>query len=137
MKDKVDCVIKSGIVESTDKKTIKVRIQNESACAMCYSKGVCTSLGSNERVIEVEADNHSVKPGDIVDIKMVTTSGIVAVLYGYIFPFILLISTLLIASSFTSEGFAALLSLLILIPYFLSLYFLRNKMKKYFRFTLS
>lgn len=137
MKEKVDCIIKSGIVESIGHKYIRVRIHTDSACQMCYSKGVCTSMGSGERVVEVESDGmHSLNAGDRVDIQMISRSGILAVLFGYIFPFILLLSTLLICSLYTTEGYAALISISALIPYFLILYAYRNRMKKFFRFTL-
>lgn len=138
MGQKEDCIIKSGVVESIGDKYIKVRIHNQSACSMCYSKGVCTSLGSGERLIDVEKDRHIVVlPGDTVDIKMISGSGWLAVILGYIVPFVLLISTLIITSEFSSESIAAIASLLVLVPYFLILHFYRNRMKKYFRFTLS
>lgn len=138
MSENVDCIIKSGIVESIDAKYIKVRIHNQSACSMCYSKGVCTSLGSSERIIDVENDGkHKILPGDTVDIQMISTSGGMAVLFGYVIPFIILMTVLLIASSFMSEIASASVSLLVLVPYFIILYFSRNRMKKYFRFTLT
>ncbi len=138
MDDKVDCIIKSGVVEVVGEKYLKVKIHNDSACSMCYSKGVCTSLGSGDRIIDVENDNrHDVKPGDIVDIQMISSSGWVAVMFGYIFPFLLLLVTLLIASEYTSEGIAAMISLIILIPYYLLLYRFRIRMKRYFKFTLN
>lgn len=136
MNEKVDCIIKSGIVESIENKYVKVRIHNHSACSMCYSKGVCTSLGSGERVIEVEKPMNKVLiPGESVDIQMITKSGFMAILYGYLLPFALLITTLLLVNSYAGEVAAALASLLILVPYFFALYFLRGKMKRYFRFT--
>lgn len=138
MNDKVDCIIKSGIVEVVNEKYLKVKIHNDSACSMCYSKGVCTSLGSGDRIIDVENDHrHDVKPGDLVDIQMISSSGWVAVMFGYIFPFILLLGTLLIATEYTTEGIAAMISLSILIPYYLLLYLFRTKMRRYFKFTLS
>lgn len=138
MNDKVDCVIKSGVVESISDDYIKVRIHNESACSMCYSKGVCTSLGSGQRTIDVEHDNrHTVKPGDTVDIQMVSSSGFMAVLFGYILPFVLLLGTLLVVSNYVTEALAALIAIGILIPYYLILYLYKNRMRRYFRFTLA
>jgi sigma-E factor negative regulatory protein RseC len=138
MAEKVDCIIKSGVVESVGEKYLKVKIHNDSACSMCYSKGVCTSLGSGDRIIEVENDNrHDIIPGDVVDVQMISSSGWIAVMFGYIFPFVILLGTLLIVSSYTTEGLAALISLVILIPYYLLLYLFRVKMRKYFKFTLS
>lgn len=138
MSEKVDCIIKSGIVEKIDHDYVKVRIHNQSACSMCYSRGVCTSLGSGERLIDVENDGkHFINPGDTVDIQMVSSSGGMAVILGYVIPFILLITTLLISSAYMGEMASAILSLLVLVPYYLVLYTARKKIKKYFRFTLS
>lgn len=138
MSEKIDCIIKSGIVESIEDKYIKVRIHNQSACSMCYSKGVCTSLGSGERIVDVENDsNHIIQTGDRVDIQMISRSGFLAVLYGYIVPFIILLLTLILVSNYLNESLSALISLLILVPYYLTLYFFRDKLRKYFRFTLS
>lgn len=138
MEERVDCIIKSGIIESVGSDIIKVKIHNDSACSMCYSKGVCTSLGSGERIIEVETNNSDgIKPGDRVDIEMVSSSGWIAVILGYVVPFILLIFTLLLSSQFLSEAIAAIVSLIVLIPYFLTLFLLKNKMKKYFHFRIA
>lgn len=138
MNEQVDCIIKRGIVENITDKFILVRIHNESACSSCHSRGICTSLGSNERIVEVDKNGKKdVQIGESVDIKMVSTSGWLAVLYGYILPFVILIGTLLIANYFLGEGLAAIISLLILVPYFFGLYLFRTKLKKYFRFTLS
>lgn len=138
MSEQVDCIIKSGIVEKIDDDYIHVRIQNDSACSMCYSKGVCTSLGSGERIIDVEHDkNREVNIGDEVEIQMVSLSGTRAVIYGYLLPFILLITALLISNHYLGEVWAALISLLVLVPYFLILYLYKNKMRRLFRFTIS
>lgn len=138
MAEKVDCIIKSGIVEEISNQYIHVRIHNESACSMCYSKGVCTSLGSGERIIDVEPDpSRKVAVGDTVDIQMISSSAWTAILLGYIIPFILLMGTLLIVNSLAGEAIAAISALLILAPYFLILYTVRNRMRRYFRFTLN
>lgn len=138
MNEQADCIIKRGIVENITDKFILVRIHNESACSSCHSRSICTSLGSNERIVEVEKNGKKdLRIGESVEIKMVSTSGWLAVLYGYILPFVILIGTLLIANYFLGEGLAAILSLIILVPYFFGLYLFRTKLKKYFRFTLS
>jgi len=136
--ERVDCIVKSGTVESVGDNTLKVQIHNNSACSTCHSKGVCTSLGSGDRIIEVEFNNEQkVLPGDNVNIQMLSSSGWKAVVLGYIIPFILLMTTLIIATNFTDEALSAILSLAILIPYYFMLFLFRIKIKKYFRFTLS
>lgn len=138
MSERVDCIVKNGTVESVGDKTLKVQIHNNSACSACHSKSMCTSLGSGDRIIEVEFSyEQKVFPGDNVNIQMISSSGWKAVVLGYIIPFILLITTLIIATNFTGEALSAILSLAILIPYYFMLFLFRNKIKKYFRFTLS
>lgn len=138
MAEKVECILKSGIVEDINGKYIRVRIQNFSACAGCHSKESCVSFEKGERVVDVENDlSRSVNVGDRVDVQMVESSGWLAVFLGYVLPFILLIATLIMANYFLGEILAALLALGVLVPYYLVLYAFRNKMKKYFRFTLS
>ncbi len=138
MSENIDCIVKSGTVESVGERTLKVLIHNSSACSACHSKRACTSLGSGDRIIEVEKDNlKKVEPGDKVNIQMISSSGCKAVVLGYILPFILLMTTLIIANSIVGEAMSAILALTILIPYYLVLYLLRNKMKKHFRFTLN
>lgn len=138
MSERTDCIIKNGTVESVGDKTVKVLIHNESACSTCHSKGVCTSFGSGDRIIDVEFENDlKLLPGDKVSIQMTASSGWKAVLLSYIIPFLLLMTTLFITANFISEALSAILSLIILVPYYFILYLFRNKIKKYFRFTLS
>ncbi len=138
MGDNINCIVKSGIVESIGENTLIVIIHNSSACSACHSKGVCSSFGSGDRIIEVEKDGHKkVEPGDRVNIHMISSSGWKAVVLGYIIPFFILMTTLVISNSFIGEALSAILSLVILFPYYLILYLLRNRMKKLFRFTLA
>lgn len=138
MSEKVECILKSGIVEDINGKYIRVRIQNFSACAGCHSKDSCASFEKGERVVDVENDlSRTVKVGDRVDVQMIESSGWIAVLLGYVLPFILLIATLIIVNYYLGEVLAAALSLGVLVPYYLLLYAFRNKMRKYFKFTLN
>jgi sigma-E factor negative regulatory protein RseC len=59
-----------------------------------------------------------------------------AVLLGYLVPFIILVTTLITLSTFgASEWLMGITSLCALAPYFLLLYFFRNRLRK--TFTLS
>lgn len=58
--------------------------------------------------------------------------------YGYFLPFILVIISLLIIYKITkNQAVAGLISLTILIPYYIILYFLRKKMKSSFLFAIK
>ena len=62
--------------------------------------------------------------------------GLKAVFWAYVFPFILMFSTLIIASNFLKEWLAGLISLLIIVPYYIVLYFLKNALKSAFQVSI-
>lgn len=128
-----------GTVESINGSLVKVRILQTSACASCNARGLCSSAESKEKIIEVYDTTNSYKPGDPVMIYGTTSMGIRAVIIAFVIPFVILLITLFAAMSFSSgnELLSAFLSLLILVPYYIVLYFLRNKIKKDFSFTLK
>jgi sigma-E factor negative regulatory protein RseC len=65
-------------------------------------------------------------------------SGYKALLLGYVLPFILLMIVLITFLSIEgSELLAGILALLILVPYYTGLYFLRDRIKKTFSFSVS
>jgi len=71
-------------------------------------------------------------------VKMDESLGWKAVVLGYVLPFIVLIVSIIIfLSLMKNEGFAALLSIFMLIPYYTGLYLLRNKLSKEFRFRIQ
>jgi sigma-E factor negative regulatory protein RseC len=74
----------------------------------------------------------------MVTIVFRQSQGFSAVFWGYLMPFILVLTTLIISNAFLSnELTAGLLSLAILIPYYITLYFFRHLLKKYFKFELE
>jgi sigma-E factor negative regulatory protein RseC len=89
-------------------------------------------------VIEVsrgQSDHFSI--GDHVEVLMEKSMGTKAVLLGYFFPFVLLLSTLIIALNIIDhEGFAGLISIAVLVPYYAILYLSRDKLKNKFRFRI-
>ncbi|MCF8368119.1 MAG: SoxR reducing system RseC family protein [Bacteroidales bacterium] len=129
----------AGIIHRIENNIIFVSIVAQSACASCEVKGACNITDLNEEIVEVPAqDNHPFKPGDKVNISMEKSLGTRAVFLGYLLPFILVLTSLIIALFFTSnEGFAGLVSLFILIPYYLVLYKNRDLMKRKFVFRIS
>lgn len=132
-----DNICHPGIIQQISHKTISVSIVSRSACASCKSQKMCNIAEMKDKIIEIESPKeHSFKPGDKVEVRMAQSAGTWAVFLGYITPFIILISTLLIASLYVNEGIAGLLALASLLPYFIILYIFRKKLKRQFRFYL-
>lgn len=95
-------------------------------------------MDSREQLIEVDkADSPDVKPGDMVQISMKALNGNLAVVYGYVIPFLVLIFTMIILVNFVPEGLAGLLSIAMLAPYYTVLYLRRNQLKQRFRFRIE
>jgi sigma-E factor negative regulatory protein RseC len=129
----------TGRINEITRDSISISIISESACAACHAKGFCGAADSKEKVIEVKNTGiNEHKVGDCVTIVMQKSMGLKAVFYGYILPFIILMATLLGTLNATNnEGLAGLLALLVLVPYYFSLYLLREKLKSKFEFRIS
>lgn len=116
-----------------------VKILSKSACSTCHAKGACSVADIEEKIVEVDRDKTMHwAPGDQVMVRMDESMGWKAVVAGYVAPLILLVGSIIIfLSVLHHEGLAALLSLLMLVPYYLVLYLFRNRLKKEFRFKVE
>ncbi|MBN1819127.1 MAG: SoxR reducing system RseC family protein [Prolixibacteraceae bacterium] len=111
---------------------------NESACAACHAKGACSVSDFQEKEIEITGFNKSYSPGDEVNILFKNSNGFKALFFGYLLPFLILLATLITLTSLTEkEGVSGLISLGILIPYYITLYFFRDHLKKIFKFEIE
>lgn len=130
-------LVHKGVVKSMDDKIIKVSIIAESACASCKAKGVCGASEQEEKVIEIQNHEDIYSIGESVDVVLNQSLGFRALFLGYILPFLILISSLVIASLIiNSQGIAGLIAISVLIPYYFFLYNFRDKLKKTFSFSL-
>jgi positive regulator of sigma E activity len=126
-----------GIVKSSDKKSVTVTIFATSACSGCHAEGICSLSGREEKTVEIPGI-YDVLPGDNVTILMKQSTGYSAVFLGYVLPLILVVALLIILASLSvSELAAGIGALSLLIPYYLTLYFFRNRINKKFTFTLK
>ena len=127
-----------GFVKKVNGEVLTVNIINQSACSSCHAKGACTVADFQEKEIEITGFSGSYRPGQEVIVLFQESQGFSALLFGYILPFILVFVTLIIAFSVThNELIGGLLSLGILIPYYITLYFFRNNLKKVFKFEVE
>ncbi len=130
-----------GIVkEIINNKTVVVSILSTSACSQCHSKIACTMNLSEikEKEIEVEANIIEFPIGTKVIVQMKLTMGFLAVFLTYIIPLFLVMITIIVAYNlFKNDGLAGLLGLFILVPYYLLLYFIKDKIKRQIKFTIK
>lgn len=129
----------NGVVDGVEEGCVRVRILQSSACSACKVAAHCNASETKEKIIEVQvADADRYQRGDSVIVVADTAVGFRASLYGYLLPLILMVVSLVAVLKITqSEGCAAMFALGILIPYYIGLYLLRNKLRNKLSFSLE
>lgn len=137
VKTKVESIVKhEGVVSKIHNNVVTVSLKGNINCEACHAKGACGASEAREKEVEVLQTADPVKLNETVEVILSKNLGLKAVFWAYVFPFILLIGVLLIASSFYAEWIAGILSLAILIPYYLALYVLKSTFKKAFKVSI-
>jgi positive regulator of sigma E activity len=131
-----DVFTHKGYISRIKASSVIVALEPNLDCASCHARGACGAMGASDKKIEVYHSDISLNLNEEVEVYLKKTTGLKAVFWAYIFPFILMFLTLVIASLFFDEGIAGLLSLFILLPYYLTLYFLKDKLKTPFRVSI-
>ncbi len=128
-----------GIVESIQGSHLSVRIVQTSACAACSAKGHCSSADSKDKVIDItDTAASSFRVGERVMVVGEMSMGMMAVMLAFIIPFVLLVVSLfLFMALIGNELYAALLSLIILVPYYFVLWLNKTRLKQKFSFTIK
>ena len=127
-----------GRIDSIDDNKISVSFIAMSGCASCHAKGVCTAGDMQEKSVEVFDFSNQYKVGDEVNVVLKQSLGFRALFLGYVLPFILVLLLLIILTNITNnEAIAGLSALAVLIPYYLILYVLKDRIRKNFTFTLN
>lgn len=128
-----------GIVENIKGSHLQVRIIQTSACAACSVKGHCSSADTKEKLIDVmDINAASYQPGDHVWVIGELSMGVMAVLFAFIFPFLVLVISLFVFMTIWSdELLSALCSLALLIPYYYIMWLNRSRLGKKFSFSIK
>lgn len=129
----------NGVVDGVEEGCVRVRILQSSACSACKVAAHCNASETKKKIIEVQvADAVKYQLGDSVVVVADTAVGFRASLYGYLLPLLLMVVALVAVLKITqSEEYAAVSALGILIPYYIGLYLLRNKLRNKLSFSLE
>lgn len=127
-----------GYIKKTEDNKAQVVIISTSGCASCEINGSCSVSDMEEKIIDVDLLNgQTYKTGDRVTVEMKQSQGIWAVLLGYVFPFLVVLLSMIILSNFNmDEGLRGVISLSLLIPYYTALYFSKDLLKKSFHYKI-
>ncbi len=133
-------IIHEGKISNINDEIVEVTIESKSACASCHAGGACTAADKSTRHINIKNSPayRNLHVGDDVVVEGDLHSGLKAVLYAYVIPFILMLITLMVASELTGNNLVSgLLALGITVPYYTVVYFNRKKFEKEFSFFIK
>ncbi len=128
-----------GYIRKVEGKKVEVVIISKSGCASCEINGSCSVSDMEEKIIDVDLNEGQIfKTGSQVTVEMKQSQGTWAVLLGYVFPFlVVLISMILLSYLDLDEGLTGVISLSLLIPYYSILYYSKDLIKKSFTYRIS
>ena len=128
----------SGFIAHIEGKNIQVQIVQQSACSSCHAKGACSASDMEDKLIDVESSDASLRVGDAVLLIGASSTGLQAVLLAFVIPFLLILIALFVLRSITSnEAVSGTVALSLLIPYYILLSFFNKKLKSKFRFEIE
>lgn len=135
-KTKKDTINHEGIVSNISKDTITISLKGNVNCEGCKAQSACGVSESNDKEIEVENSMQSFQLNESVDVVLKRELGLKAVFWAYVFPFILMFTVLVVTSFFMKEWVSGLISLSILIPYYFTLFVMKDTFKKAFQVSI-
>lgn len=134
-----DIIKHRGIVEKVDGSHVVVRIVQTSACSACSAKGLCNASESKEKQIDVYEVNPSYRIGEEVVLCGSTSMGMRAVFLAFGIPVLLLLFALFATMRITDGDalLSAIVALLAVVPYYVVIYLMKDKMNKTFSFVIE
>ncbi len=134
-----ETVSHEGVITKIDGDTLEIKIIAQSACAACHAKSACTMSDQAEKVLTVpKPEDQEFQLFQKVKVVMAVGQGNKAAVLAYLVPIILLLSALFICLGIgLSEGLAALIGIVVLIPYYFILYLRRDQLKKKFDYRIE
>ena len=145
---KEDEIAHEGIVVGVSNELIKVNITSKAACGGCAIKSSCGMSEMKNKSIDIYTKNggeygQHIEPSDYhvgqsVEVYMSSSKGAKAVLYGYFYPFVILMVVLVITlSTIKTEWISALIAIAAVSLYYLCLkFFFSKKLDKEFTFRI-
>lgn len=144
----------AGVIESIEGDHAVVRILQTSACAACKVAGHCNASESKEKLVDIYGVKatglslsttgpasrawETLQVGEAVTITADTAIGYRAVAWGFGIPLVILIVVIFALMVITGNDLlSALCGLAALAPYYILLYFLRDKIRERLSFRIE
>lgn len=127
-----------GLIRAINNNKASISLLDASGCSSCAIKSSCGASDTKDKVVEVPIPVGTFSVGEIVDLEMSYKQGFTALFWAYVFPFVLVIISLVISTQLgLSEAITALLSLAILPLYYALLYLFNSVLSKQFEFKIK
>ncbi|MCR5822385.1 MAG: SoxR reducing system RseC family protein [Bacteroidales bacterium] len=129
----------SGTVLSSQNGAVEVQIEVLSACAHCEAHARCGMADSKEKIVTAHTDDwQTYHAGDKVNVIMSEQNGLLAVLFAYVLPSVLILAAFIsLCLLHVPELLTALTTLAVTGVYVLLLYFNRNRLQKKFSIQIA
>jgi sigma-E factor negative regulatory protein RseC len=129
----------SGVVDYVEGNRVRVRILQTSACAACKVASHCNASEAKEKLVDVVCENGAAyEKGQQVVVSASRQVANQALLLGFGIPFLLLVGVLFVVLRLSgNEGLAALSGIAALVPYYLLLWLLRDRIGRRVSFQIE
>lgn len=133
-----DTISHNGVIEKIENGIVYVKITQQSACAGCHAKSMCTAADNKDKIIEVSDSSGSFLRDEPVVVCGQTSLGLQAVFLAFVLPLLIVVAVIITGNTLKWEdSISALAGLAILVPFYGVLYLFRDQLKKKFIFTIE
>ena len=128
-----------GVITRITDDELEIKILAQSACAACHAKSACGMGEQAEKILTVpRPKGQEFSLLQKVNVTMAIGQGNKAAVLAYLIPIVLLLAVLFTCLGLgLCEGLSSLLSIVVLIPYYIILYFQRDKLKRRFEYRIE
>jgi sigma-E factor negative regulatory protein RseC len=123
-----------GVIASMSEDRVTVKITSYAACSSCHANGACpVAGGKEEKLLHIPVHHPTFSIGEKVTVILARSLGFRALFLGYVLPFLLVLTLLLIMTAAGSHELAAgLISLAVLVPYYAGLKLMGRRLDRHF-----
>lgn len=133
----MDDINHNGIISEIRNGMAEVLITDNIRCEGCGVQNACISGGKKDNTFYIDTAGQNFNSGDKVQVILTNNSALNAVIWAYVFPFFVMILSLIILSFFLDEVLAGLFSFGLLTVYYLLIYINKRYFDKRFKLKLK
>ena len=132
----MSAIVHKGIIRRTAEGLTEVELVDGMECESCSVKGACQIGEVRDKVLPVDS-SVAYQEGEMVSVELSSQMAFGALFWAYIFPFIVLITGLILLSLFLNEALSALIALAFLAIYYFLVYLNKDYFDKKFQLKIN